>query len=110
VVGTTCAVGADWIRRRDASLLPRIARVDNPYAMPEPSIDATPGSPGNPTLRKPAMPSEEWRSVVEERFKNLKRVRFSAINLKKVLPIHSTLEYGPTYDQRSSSPSAKYDS
>jgi len=82
MVETTCAVGADWIRRRDASLLPHIARVDNPYAIPEPSVDAIPGSPGNGTLRKPAMPSQEWRSVVEERFKNLKRVRFQLSFLK----------------------------
>ena len=79
------AVGADWIRRRNASLLPRITRVDNPYAIPEASIDIAPGSSGSGTSRKPAMPSEEWRSVVEERFKNLRRVRF-LLQAFRVLP------------------------
>ena len=63
--------------RRDASLLPHITRVDNPYEMPEVSVDVAPGPSTSHALRKPAMPSEEWRGVVEERFKNLKKVRGS---------------------------------
>jgi len=62
--------------RRDASLLPHITRVDNPYAMPEASPDVVPDPSTSRISRKPAMPSEEWRSIVEERFKNLKMVRF----------------------------------
>lgn len=79
-------VGADWAvpRRRDASLLPHITRVDNPYAMPEVSTDVAPGPSGSSTSRTPAMPSEEWRSVVEERFKNLKKVR-SGLYISKAL-------------------------
>ena len=61
--------------RRDASLLPHITRVDNPYAMPEAPADAAPGPSTSHTSRKPAVPSEEWRGVVEGRFRNLKRVR-----------------------------------
>lgn len=63
-------------RRRDANLLPHISRVDNPYATPEPSVDVAPARSSDRTSRKPAMPSEEWRSVVEERFKNLRKVCF----------------------------------
>ena len=61
--------------RRDASLLPHSKRVDNPYAMPEAPADVAPGPSTNHTSRKPAVPSEEWRGVVKERFRNLKRVR-----------------------------------
>ena len=61
--------------RRDASLLPHITRVDNPYAMPEAPVDVASGPSTSHTSRKPAVPSEEWRGVVEERFRNLKRVR-----------------------------------
>ena len=62
-------------RRRDANLLPRVTRVDNPYAIPETPADI--GSNGR-TSRKPAMPSEEWRSIVGERFENLKKVCFKS--------------------------------
>jgi hypothetical protein len=87
VIRTSYTIGSDRIpsRRRDASLLPHITRVDNPYAIPEVSVDVAPGPSGSPTLRTPAMPSEEWRSVAEERFKNLKRVRSVSYPLLKVL-------------------------
>lgn len=61
-------------QRRDANLLPHVTRVDNPYATHETSVDVVPTQSSDHSLRKPAMPSEEWRSVVEERFKNLRRV------------------------------------
>ena len=74
--GATCTVDTDWVlpRRRDASLLPHITRVDNPYAIPEATVDIAPGPSGSGTSGTPAMPSEEWRSIVEGRFKNLKKV------------------------------------
>ena len=76
-LGPRCTVDADLNlpRRRDASLLPHITRVDNPYAIPEVTMDVAPGPSGSGTSRPPAMPSQEWRSVVEGRFKNLKKVR-----------------------------------
>jgi len=86
IIRTVCA---DRIHRRDASLLPRITRVDNPYALPEASADVTPGSSESRTSRTPAMPSEEWRSVVEERFRNLKEVCLSYLSFEGS-PIHST--------------------
>ncbi|KAF9790477.1 hypothetical protein BJ322DRAFT_1118091 [Thelephora terrestris] len=58
--------------RRDASLLPRTTRVDNPYATPEPSVDAASSQSSHCYPRRPAMPSKEWRSIAENRFKNLK--------------------------------------
>lgn len=78
LVGAIYSADTDWIvpRRRDASLLPRITRVDNPYAIPEAAADLAPGPSESRTPRTPAMPSEEWRSIVEERFRNLKRVCF----------------------------------
>ena len=62
-------------RRRDASLLPHITRVDNPYAIPEAPADVAPDPSTSHTSRKPAVPSEEWRGIVQKRFRNLKRVR-----------------------------------
>lgn len=69
--------GADCVipHRRDASLLPHIAMVDNPHATPGASIHATPGPSGSRVRRTPAVPSEEWQSAVEEWFKSLSRVR-----------------------------------
>ncbi|KAG7096757.1 hypothetical protein E1B28_004169 [Marasmius oreades] len=57
--------------RRDALRLPRITRVDNPYAKPEtkPTLSLPP-----PTL--PAhyvLPSEEWCNLIETRFQNLRK-------------------------------------
>lgn len=104
-VGATWIVDADWIPplRRDASLLPHITRVDNPYAIPEATVDVVPGPSGSGI--SPAMPSEEWRSVLEGRFKNLKKVRVPGYTLK-CSPADNTLEYESTYDQRPSTPSA----
>ena len=77
-------------RRRDAGLLPHITRVDNPYAIPEAPIDVAPDPSGSRALRTPAMPSEEWRSVVEGRFKNLKKV-CPELRPFENSPIHSVI-------------------
>ena len=77
--------------RRDASLLPHITRVDNPYAIPEAPANVAPDPSTSHTSRKPAVPSKEWRGVVEKRFRNLKRVRVPCAKSLKDPPIHSSI-------------------
>ena len=111
VAGVTYTIGVDWMIpcRRNANLLPHITRVDNPYAIPEASVDVAAGPSTSCNSTKPAMLSEEWRSLVEERFKNLRKVCVKRAHFRDILT-DATSEYGPTHDQRSSSPSAKYNS
>ncbi|KAF5390531.1 hypothetical protein D9757_002626 [Collybiopsis confluens] len=55
--------------RRDARLLPQVTRVPNPYQTPE-SV-APPPRPVETT--HPSLPSAEWRSLFEIRFRNLRK-------------------------------------
>ncbi|RDB22542.1 hypothetical protein Hypma_009989 [Hypsizygus marmoreus] len=56
--------------RRDARYLPHVTRVANPYeiASPQPSRSDTRTIPSHINL-----PSEEWRSIYEARFRNFRR-------------------------------------
>jgi hypothetical protein len=55
-------------RSCDPTLLPPITWANNPYAIPEVSVDVAPGPPRSHTLRTPATPSQERRGVAEEFF------------------------------------------
>ncbi|THV08356.1 hypothetical protein K435DRAFT_958935 [Dendrothele bispora CBS 962.96] len=73
--------------RRDARLLPQITRVPNPYEEPLPP-------PRLSSIPHPSIPSEEWRSVLGMRFKNLKQnltqptihVDISSSSNRKLMP------------------------
>uniref|UniRef100_A0A0W0EZB3 Uncharacterized protein n=1 Tax=Moniliophthora roreri TaxID=221103 RepID=A0A0W0EZB3_MONRR len=55
--------------RRDAAKLPHVTRVANPYATAEPILSAA----RNIISTSSALPSEEWREVIQGRFHNLKK-------------------------------------
>ncbi|KAJ3736541.1 hypothetical protein DFJ43DRAFT_1052681 [Lentinula guzmanii] len=54
--------------RRDARLLPHVARVPNPYQAKNPIIP-----PRSLETTHPSLPSPEWRSLFEIRFRNLRK-------------------------------------
>ncbi|GLB33990.1 putative survival motor neuron (SMN) interacting protein 1 (SIP1) [Lyophyllum shimeji] len=55
--------------RRDARQLPHVTRASNPYEVEEPQ--AVPSERVIP--KHPSLPSEEWRSLFETRFKNFRK-------------------------------------
>lgn len=59
------------LHRRDARYLPHVTRAPNPYEIdtPQPAQEDVHEIPNHITL-----PSEEWRTVFENRFKNFRKV------------------------------------
>jgi hypothetical protein len=70
--------GWDDIHRRDARRLPNIKHVDNPYTRcpPQPAPSAIqPISEQTQNVEVPSpLPSKEWRSKFEDRFRNFRGV------------------------------------
>jgi hypothetical protein len=75
LVITSCQVRDSdcCFHRRDARALPDVARVTNPYELPDNPLlhDYTPSHPALPTL--------EWRTAYKIRFCNFRKVIFSAV-------------------------------
>ncbi|KAF9076860.1 hypothetical protein BDP27DRAFT_1379779 [Rhodocollybia butyracea] len=68
--------------RRDARSLPHVTRVENPYQTAEPVLPP----PRNLETTHPSLPSAEWRSLFEIRFKNLRKANTAASSSKIRMP------------------------
>ncbi|KAE9410132.1 hypothetical protein BT96DRAFT_984445 [Gymnopus androsaceus JB14] len=60
--------------RRDALSRPHVTRVENPYQVQEPVLPP----PRSLEVTHPSIPSVEWRSLFEIRFRNLKKAKHGA--------------------------------
>ncbi|KAF5359033.1 hypothetical protein D9758_004770 [Tetrapyrgos nigripes] len=79
--------------RRDAKLLPHVTRVPNPYEKPLPP-------PRNPAATPhPAIPSEEWCSIMDTRFKNLKQ-NLSQPTIHMKIPSNTNRKLMPDAQER----------
>jgi len=58
--------------RRDARLLPHYTRVENPYDVKQEPVEVPATVPGTSTPHL-ALPSEEWREIFLQRFRNFRR-------------------------------------
>jgi Survival motor neuron (SMN) interacting protein 1 (SIP1) len=64
--------------RREERRLPLVTRVPNPYAVPEkPRLDSQKSREVESSAG--AIPSEEWRTCFEERFRNLRTVSIAQL-------------------------------
>lgn len=65
-----------WFSRRDASALPVVTRVDNPYVLA--SAPVPPEAPVNGKMHS-SIPTEDWRQKFEQRFLALRDVSESSL-------------------------------
>jgi survival motor neuron (SMN) interacting protein 1 (SIP1) len=75
--------GSDDIHRRDARRIPDIKHVDNPYTLcpPRPAqsdVHSLSEPTGNVEAPSP-LPSKEWRSKFEHRFRNFRGVSLRSL-------------------------------
>ncbi|KAK7060464.1 hypothetical protein VNI00_001229 [Paramarasmius palmivorus] len=81
--------------RRDAAKLPRLTRVDNPYASTEPILPPA----RDFVVTNPALPSEEWRMLIQERFLNLKK-NITQPTIHVAIPEQATSKVMPDIQDR----------
>ncbi|KAL0565201.1 hypothetical protein V5O48_016828 [Marasmius crinis-equi] len=72
--------------RRDALRLPHVTRVKNPYADTEAKLIPPPPRHSSP---HPSLPSDEWRTLIENRFQNLRK-NLMQPTIHVDIPQHST--------------------
>lgn len=70
----------DNIYRRDARRLPNIKHVNNPYTLCPPQSAIQPLSEPTQNVEAPSpLPSKEWRSKFEHRFRNFRGVSLQGL-------------------------------